>query len=496
MTDVVFSSSSPFRVAVEKDPDIRASLARLQRPDYSTESAISESMASDWPGDVAGRLLLTLSRMARSGLVPHQRIRELFDAMIAATAGVGHFGAPASEVIDEQQIACHGWVVSAYLQYGAVTGDPRALPAAGAVVDDLLLPGLSKINAYPRERRTLDIGAPSGTATQEVNGWLLSTDTWCVLLTLNGVVPLWEATRRADLEQLILALVSLAGEIDFVAERAQLHATVAAARNIARFAELSGSSEARDVAQSIYEAYVHEARTLNWAPFNWFGRPETWTEPCAIVDSIGLEFTLWRLNADPVHLQNLRRIELNAMAYAQRADGSFGLDAIATAEHPEIYSIADDAWWCCTMRGALGLVDLRDRSFEVAPDRIRVLLPRSGRLEHPSLPGWIIEFTAEDERLSCRVITAPSGAAPILIELPLTQTEVSLPSDAGASVTLRLPVEHSTLEVAPGKFMHFHADRIIDASGQRLTDGERSMNVAPRRLTSTLEEIQMTETAT
>jgi hypothetical protein len=487
MTDVVFTPSSAFVTSLSDDDRLRASVDRLRRNGYDTQAVIAESLASDWPGDVAGRLLLTLSRFVRSGYEALGRVRELFDAMLTATEGIGYFGSPASSVVNEQQVACHGWVVSAYLQYGVVSGDPRALPAAARIVDELLLPALGTLSRYPRERELVDAGSPSGTAMKEQDGWLLSTDTWCVFLSLNALVPLWESTRRPDLHEVITEMAELACTVDLVEQRAQLHASLAAARNLARFAVLTESATAEEAATKIYRGYVRAGRTLNWATYNWFRRDDTWTEPCAIVDSIGLEFALFDLTRDPGHLENIRRIEHNAMAYAQRADGSFGLDAIATPAHPRIYSIADDAWWCCTMRGGLGVVDLRDRSVRYREEdaMVEVLLPRSGEFNDPRLSGWRLRFTRVSDALLIEALSAPADSDPLRVSLPGVHVNVQLDARAKASLRIPLPAEEAEIEVAPGQLVRMRGDVILDTDEQPLSAGERSLTGPSRTLTFT-----------
>ncbi|MDT3318138.1 hypothetical protein Q9S71_15020 [Microbacterium sp. KSW4-11] len=485
MTDVVFSPAPTFLTSLETDDRLRASVARLRGRDYGTTAAIEESTASDWPGDVAGRLLLTLSRFARDGHETRDRTRELFEAMLDTTADVGYFGTASANEINEQQVACHGWVVSAYLQYEVVSDDPRALDAATRVVDELILPALAKLSQYPRERELVDIGEPSGTAMMERNGWLLSTDTWCVFLALNALVPVWERTRRRDIHRAIVDMAGVANEVDFVAQRAQLHASLAAARNLARFAVLSGSEEAENAAVRIYRDYVQSGRTLNWATFNWFGRHDTWTEPCAIVDSIGLEFALFDLTGDPGHLENIRRIEHNAMAFAQRDDGSFGLDAIATAAHPEIYSISDDAWWCCTMRGALGVIDLRDRSarFNDQSRCVEVLVPRSGIFEDARLPGWRLLFVKQGDVLTIEVASAPQEDCSLTLAFPGIHDPATLPAKEGSTLVIPLPADETVEEVAAGQFVRMRGDVLLDANRQALAGGDRGLTAASRTLT-------------
>lgn len=464
MTDVLPHRRVAFRTNINEDSRLRLSAARLSRDDYAAESVIAETTGSDWPGDLAGRLLLTLTRLAGAEHESLERVTELFEAMTSATAELGYFGSPLGDIVDEQQVACHGWVASAYLQYGFLTNDPRAFVAAERVIDGLLLPAISRFGSYPVGRVAAVDGAPSGTATEVMNNWLVSTDTWCILLALNGLVPYLEYERREDIIGACDTLISSLGALDLIGVGVQLHAALAAARNAAHFAELTGSTAAEAVAKKVYETYSLQARTLNWATYNWFGREDSWTEPCAIVDSVGLGFALWRLTRDPAYIRDVALIETNGMAFAQKHGGGFGLDSIATLVEPTIRVIHEDARWCCTVRGALGLIDLRNRSAAWTESGIEVLLPRAGRMVgEGARSGWTVRFSDPDEygRFELTVVDAPPSAAPLVIDGPRLEEAMVLDARQGASIVARVVRESFDVLLASGDRMVVAADRVM-----------------------------------
>lgn len=440
MTDVLADASIPFRTEPHRDPGLQRTINRLNQDDYRPGRVVAESAADEWPGDLAGRLLLTKSRLSRSGHGDDGEVHDLFARMLVAVDGTGYFGPPLLEIVDEQQVACHGWVASGFLQYGLTFDDARAIDAARRVVDALLLPAVRRLDSYPTTRDGSHEGGPAGTATSVVGDWRLSTDTWCVLLTLNGLVPVWEVTRAPDIAEAIEGLLDLAMEVDLPRQGAQLHATLAAARNFARYGEVSGDARAVAAAASIYDEYVRLSRTLNWATYNWFHRDDSWTEPCAIVDSLGLAMALWRTTGLPRYLEDARRIERNALAFAQARDGSFGLDSIATRENPEIRPLHDDARWCCTIRGGLGIIDVRDRSVEVVERGIRILFPRNGIISVTGLGGeWEIKLDIEAEAMTLRVVRAPSDSTPLEVSVPLYGAMVHIEPTVGVSTRVPLP---------------------------------------------------------
>ena len=297
MTDVRRGTPA-FLSDLDQDPRLRASLERLMREDYEVPRVMASTLASDWPGDLVGRLLLSLSRFARAGLPTRGRADALAAALRSALQERGYLGPESGGLVHEQQLAGHGWVVSGLIQHFYVSADERSLTAALRVLDELIVPALTP-DDYPWTREIeAEAGEPSGTATQIIGRWSLSSDVWCVLLTLNALVPAALETGRKDLARLIDAFATTIDGLDVIGQRAQLHAVLAAARNLADWAVATGDAHAQSAAARLYEDYARAGRTLNYATYNWFGRPDSWTEPCAIVDSIGAATALHSLTGN------------------------------------------------------------------------------------------------------------------------------------------------------------------------------------------------------
>ncbi|RFA15544.1 hypothetical protein B7R22_06890 [Subtercola boreus] len=461
MPDVYPADRAPlFTSTRAQDARLAASFDRLAQPDYAPAAVIAETVDDPWPGDLAGRLLLSLSRFARAGWPALPHAAELFEAMLQAVEGHGYFGPPLGDVVDEQQVACHGWVVSGMLQYSAVSGDARASVAAFRIVDTLLLPALARLESYPFDRDTSAVvGEASGSADVIANGWQLSTDIWCLFLSLNGLVPSYLESGRTEIAAAIVSLRRVLDRVDVVGKRAQLHATLAAARCLADFAEagLAGADDsgvgadqflaAQTTALRLYDSYAAHGRTLNYATFNWFGRPDSWTEPCAIVDSLALAYTLWRLTRDDRYLADAHRVEYNALDTAERPNGSFGLDSVLTPDHPELHALHPDARWCCTMRGALGLLEARENSVAYVAlsgggAEFELVGFHSGTIR---AGGWTFRETTVYPavgQVSFEVVRAPVAGAPLTLTLQFPEggrITVVLPARPGALVEAVIP---------------------------------------------------------
>jgi len=104
--------------------------------------------------------------------------------------------------------------------------------------------------------------------------------------------------------------------------------------------------------------------TYTYQNLNWWGRPDTWTEPCAIIDSLMLSLELYKATCKPEYRTIAARIWHNGFATLQRANGGAGTDTVVTKESPWNALAAQmyEAPFCCTMRLAEGLWYIRENS--------------------------------------------------------------------------------------------------------------------------------------
>ena len=100
---------------------------------------------------------------------------------------------------------------------------------------------------------------------------------------------------------------------------------------------------------------------LTYQNLNWWGRPNTWTEPCAIVDSIMVALTLYKITKEEPYRQMAARIYHNGLATAQRPNGGAGTDSVVYLPYEDFPGVTDqymtgyEAPFCCTMRLCEGL---------------------------------------------------------------------------------------------------------------------------------------------
>lgn len=128
-----------------------------------------------------------------------------------------------------------------------------------------------------------------------------------------GVASAFDRDVRCFLQKLILAGLQ--------AGPSHLSAT----RGVIRLYKITDEKKYLETAERIFKLYVNEGMTENYANINWFGRP-SWTEPCTVVDSVMCAVELYKLTHNSDYLAWFHKIYLNALGYALRPNGGFGLD--------------------------------------------------------------------------------------------------------------------------------------------------------------------------
>src|SRR5699024_145306 len=97
--------------------------------------------------------------------------------------------------------------------------------------------------------------------------------------------------------------------------------------------------------------------TYTYQNLNWWGRPDSWTEPCAVIDSLMLALMLYKVEKKEEYRNLAARIYINGFASLQSDNGGAGTDSLVcpgstkTELHAEMY----EACFCCTMRLSEGL---------------------------------------------------------------------------------------------------------------------------------------------
>ena len=370
------------RIEGELAERVNRNFDRMESEPYRPENVYwTEEQSNGWPADKEGRTILALVLDARaSGRTPRylQRLIALLPENLNAKGYMGTI----HESVDEQQLSGHGWLLRGLCEYYEWTGDTAVLGFGRKIAENLFLPIRPFVAHYPTDpdSRIVGAGDMSGTTQNTVNGWRLSSDIGCVFIGMDGLIHYYKHDRDPLIRALIDDLIALYLKIDLQKIKAQTHASLTALRGLLRYTEITGDETLIPEIEKRWSLYKNYGMTENFENYNWFERYDTWTEPCAIIDSYLVAVQLWMKTRDPQYLTDAELIYLNGIAATQRANGGFGCDKPVGVEYHTLSIHADEAHWCCTMRGGEGLGRAAEYSYFIAGDTIYVPFYRQNEL--------------------------------------------------------------------------------------------------------------------
>ncbi len=359
-------------VGGELSERINRNYGRMETPLYQPASLFwTEEESGGWPADKEGRTILALVMDARASGRQPKYLDEILTLLPENLNERGYMGTIHDDV-DEQQLSGHGWLLRGLCEYHEWTGDTIVLDMACKIAENLFLPIGPRMASYPidAERRRNGVGDMSGSTQNTVDGWRLSSDIGCVFIGMDGLIHYYKYNRDPRIRSLIELMIDRFFRIDLVGIKAQTHATLTALRGILRYMDITGDRSLLPEVEKRWKLYKEHGMTENNENFNWFDRRDTWTEPCAVVDSYMVAVRLWQLTRREEYIADAERIYYNGLCVAQRANGGFGCDKPLGDVYSDISINADEAHWCCTMRGGEGLARVAESSYFVSDDTI------------------------------------------------------------------------------------------------------------------------------
>ncbi len=344
-------------------------LSRLNEHDYSADEVFSEKCVNGWPGDWVGRSILGQTLLSRTVGREASNLSAIMERLPKELNEKGYLGQICPEgVINEQQLSGHSWLLRGLCEYYYWKKDEKVKDMAVNIVRGLFLPARGHYRNYPLDRKAGG-GDMSGSIAGTVSGWMLSTDTGCAYIGLDGVSAVYEMSGDEEIGSLALEMAEQFSKIDIVGIQAQTHASLTAARGILRLYSVTKQRWLLDTAERIFRQYTECGMTAAYENFNWFGRPE-WTEPCAVIDSFIVAMQLYQFTVRADYIDYAQRILFNGVYGEQRANGGFGCNSCAA--DGTIRTHCYEASWCCTMRGGEGLARAAQYSYIVSGNRIIV----------------------------------------------------------------------------------------------------------------------------
>lgn len=328
---------------------IEKSFRRLSSEDYSAEH-IRKGNDYDWPADWEGRALLAFVSLYEITGEKTACLEAMPEALPKHLNAAGYMGAPLKEnEADEQSLSGHSWMLRGLTEYYKAFGDAQVLQYAKSIVENLYLPRVKLYGSYPAGQRSVG-GGVSGSRGAFLNGWHLSTDIGCAYMCIDGLSAYFEVTKTAEVKRAVDVLTEGFVSIDYMRLNCQTHATLSAARGLLRMYRCTGEQKYFLHAKRIFAYYVQNGMTLTYENFNWFGRNDTWTEPCAVADSFILSLWLYEMTQDQRYQTFASRIWFNGLRFCHCANGGAGPNTCVTESQPYLQVSMYEAPFCCTMR--------------------------------------------------------------------------------------------------------------------------------------------------
>lgn len=335
--------------------NIELNFQRLsESKEYAFEN-IFQKEDYDWYGDWEGRALLAF--------VCHYQIHgkkipcmdELVKALPLHINSKLYFGPEFNGItVDEQQLSGHSWFLRGLIKYTQAFQNHYTLQVAKSIVENLYLPVADWYQKYPLKREGQ--GGVCGMITGIESGWKLSSDVGCAFMCVDGLAHYYEYTKDMRVKVLLDKILEVFFLADYVKSGFQTHTTLSCARGILTLYKVTNDKKYLEKVEEIFENYVKYGMTLTYENFNWFGREDTWTEPCAVVDSFILATELYKITVKQDYLTFARRIWFNGLQFCQRPNGGAGPNTCVKKGQPVLKVFMYEAPFCCTMRYAEGLL--------------------------------------------------------------------------------------------------------------------------------------------
>lgn len=345
------------KIRIEKNRE------RLSCGDYYQYESIFSPESYTWYGDKEGRALLAfMSHYKISGdKIPC--MDKLLSELPHRLNDKGYLGPAFEDEIHEQQLSGHSWLLRGLCEHYDVFADKASLDAIIGITKGLYLSKKGRFATYPVDRDASG-GDVSGSCTESCHGWVLSSDIGCAFMSIDGLSHAYSILRGSDLEELLYEMCNVYLNIDKVKLKAQTHCTLTAARGMLRMYECTHNEFYLDGAKDIMDLYVNRGgMTATYQNLNWWGRPDTWTEPCAIIDSLMLSCELYKITKEPFFRETAARIYQNGFATLQRDNGGAGTDTVVLyGVYDTLHAKMYEAYFCCTMRLAEGLFYINENA--------------------------------------------------------------------------------------------------------------------------------------
>ncbi|MBR6510152.1 MAG: hypothetical protein IKT38_06065 [Clostridia bacterium] len=344
----------------EKELSARIALnfKRLADSSYYQINEVFAPEAYDWPADKEGRALLSFVSHYKISGEKIPCMNQMIEMLPSKLNEKGYLGTTRTDVILEQQLSGHSWLLRGLCEYYEQFPSDTILNFIKNITENLFMRTKGMFSTYPIDRSKKDEGDVSGNEIGYFGNWLLSSDIGCAFMSVDGLSHVYKITKNIEVKELLDEMIDVYLSIDKANLRVQTHCTLTAARGMMRMYSVTKEEKYLNGAKQIYELYVNGGgMTYTYQNLNWWNRPDTWTEPCAVVDSLMLSLELYKTTKLEEYRKTAARIYHNGFSTLQRDNGGAGTDTLVTESSPWDYLKARtyEAAFCCSMRLSEGL---------------------------------------------------------------------------------------------------------------------------------------------
>jgi len=335
--------------------NIKLNFKRLSGKDYHVDK-IFKDKDYDWPGDWEGRALLAFCCHYEISGKKIPAMDLMIESLKDKTNEKLFFGKLFNaDEIDEQQLSGHNWYLRGLIKYYKLFGSEFAKECAKSTMENLYLPLKNKYKDYPILKNR-NLGEVAGSISEKINGWKLSSDVGCAFMCMDAVSKYYYEFKDQRVKELYDSQLERFLTIDYLGQNMQTHAFLTATRSLITMYEATNDKLYLDNAIMLYNFYLENGLTLTYENINWFGKPDSWTEPCAVVDSFIIACKLYSITGDAKYRLLMRRIWFNGLQFCQRGNGGVGPNTCVLNEGTFLKVSMYEAFFCCTMRYAEGLL--------------------------------------------------------------------------------------------------------------------------------------------
>jgi DUF1680 family protein len=344
-------------------------------PPYSPELVLADvepravRRFTNFSGDVSGRYIGALAMAALENGKPISLLDALVPRVLSLQTNDGHFGAAFGKTgiqVDDMAILWgNGRLLIGLLEYYRANPKPEVLASARRI-GDFLVQAAPILNA-DAVRRDFNTG-------KFAVGYI------CWTQNLEGVVELYRITK--DERYRVLATQLAERTERFPAQHS--HGFLSSVRGMVDLYRVTHEKRYLDQASREWQGILDSGNV--WAqgavPEAFYPDAKR-TEGCSEADWLRLSLALWRATGSPKYLENAEFTLFNEYGSIQFSTGDFG-HRVITATGIVMNGPAESggtarAWWCCTLHGLRGFIDVFASVFREKNGGLYYDLPVDGK---------------------------------------------------------------------------------------------------------------------